>query len=305
MPGLFEQALQMDNLRLAWEEIAENRGMPGVDQVSIRVWRRNWEERLVNLAQAARANTYKPRKLRLRKMPKRDPRQVRILRIPTITDRVLQRAVLQVLHPVFERRFLDCSYGYRPRRGLLQAIQRVLVLRANDYRWLLDADIDAFFDNVDHALLLDFLHRDLPDDSLLPLISRWLDLGRSDPEKAIGIPLGSPLSPLWANVMLHRMDQALTDAGRPLVRYADDFVVFAERAQDVAVIQREVESALARLRLRLEPSKTRPASFEQGFEFLGVRFVGDTYSYIYMEKQIEVRGDEVDWLFSRYGPEYE
>lgn len=305
MPTLLEQALEMKNLRTAWEEMAENKGIPGVDGLSIRVWRRNWEERLVNLACSVRANTYAPKKLRLRRIPKRNRREFRTLRIPALNDRVLQRAVLQVLYPVFEPRFLDCSYGYRPGRGLDDAVQRILVLRENDYRHILDADIDAFFDSVDNTLLLNFLQRDLPDDSLLPLITRWLELGRNDPRKAIGIPLGSPLSPLWANVFLHRLDRAMSHRDRDLVRYADDFIVFASSRKEAQIVYQEVEEILVSLKLQYEPAKTRLTSFDKGFDFIGVHFAGDEYSYIYMDKEVKVHGDEVDWLFSRYRPEYE
>ncbi|MEW6716433.1 MAG: reverse transcriptase domain-containing protein [Chloroflexota bacterium] len=302
---LLEQSLRMDNLRMAWEEIAENKGIAGVNGISIRVWRRNWEERLVNLAQAVYANTYKPHKLRLRRVPKRNRRELRRLRIPTVTDRVLQRAVLQVLYPVFEPYFLDCSFGYRPGRSLYQAVQQIIVLRENGYRWVLDADIDAFFDNVDQHLLLDYLHCDLPDTSLMPLITRWLKLGSSHPRHEIGIPLGSPLSPLWANVFLHRLDVAVTGKGWNIIRYADDFLVFAANQRELQEIYQGVETILSSLNLRYEPSKTRLASFDSGFDFLGVHFTSDTYSFIFREKEIEISGDEINWLFSCYSPEYE
>jgi group II intron reverse transcriptase/maturase len=305
MQTLLEQALSLDTLRLAWNEVDENRGAGGVDGVSLKAWRRNWEERLVNLAAAVRCNTYKPLKLRLRKIPKQDRRETRTLRIPSISDRVLQRAVLEVLYPIFEPRFLDCSYGYRPRRGLREAVQRVIVLRENGYRYVLDADIDAFFDNVDHDLLLTFLQNDLPDNSLLPLISCWLKLGRSTKDRAVGIPLGSPLSPLWANVTLHRLDRAMMHAGRDMARYADDFLVFADTERQLECVQSEVETALMHLHLQLEPAKTQKTSFEEGFTFLGVHFIGDEYSYTFLNKEIKVEGDEVDFLFRRYGPEYE
>ena len=313
MSTLLERALQMDNLRLAWEEVAENEGSAGVDRISLRVWRRTWEERLVNLARLVRANTYKPKRLRLRRIPKRNRREKRILRIPTVTDRVLQRAVLQVLYPVLEPRFANCSYGYRPRRGLKQAVQQIIVLRENDYGWLLDADIDAFFDNVNHEVLISFLRCDLPDTSLFPLIAGWLELSRSDLKPGMhskpgsvpkGIPLGSPLSPMWANVYLHRLDQAIMQRGWPMVRYADDFVVFASSSEEAQTIYTEVEAILASLLLRYEPSKTRLASFEEGFDFIGVHFEGDEYSYTYLDKEIKVSGDQVDMLFSQYGPDY-
>lgn len=303
--SLLRQAVALPNLKQAWEEVAENKGIPGVDNVSIARWGRNWEARLHALADAVLRNTYRPRKLRVRRIPKKNRREYRELRIPTVTDRVLQRAVLQVLYPVFEPRFLDCSFGYRPQRGLKDAVERILVLRVNEYLHVLDADIDDFFNQVDHGLLLDFLRADLPDRSLLGLIQAWLRVGRPDPDEARGIPMGSPLSPLLANVYLHRLDCRVQALGFQMVRYADDFLVFAETRADAERAYREVEAILADLRLIYEPSKTRLTSFEEGFHFVGVAFQGDTYEYVWQNKRIEVSGTEVDWLFSRYGPDYE
>lgn len=129
---LIEQVLAPDNLREAWNEVAGNAGVAGVDDVSVRRWRRNWEERLVELARAVRSNRYKPARLRVRRIPKRRRGEYRTLRIPTVTDRVLQRATLQVLHSIYEPRFLDCSFGYRQmllRVPLRRVTQVVLVGR--------------------------------------------------------------------------------------------------------------------------------------------------------------------------------
>jgi len=112
----------------AWNEVADNKGMAGVDDISVRRWERNWEERLANLAADVRANRYKPSQLRLRRIPKKRRGEWRTLRIPTVTDRVLQRAVYHVLSQVYEPVFLDCSFGYRPGRGLREAVQRILNL---------------------------------------------------------------------------------------------------------------------------------------------------------------------------------
>ncbi len=305
MGRLIEQVLDRNNLAAAWEEVAENKGMPGVDNVSIRRWRRNWEERLVELARAVRSNRYKPARLRVRRIPKRRRGTWRTLRIPTVTDRVLQRAVLQVVYRLYEPRFLDCSFGYRPGRGLREAVQRILDLREAGREWVLDADIDEFFDNVDHGLLLEFLRQEITDPILLRLIEGWLKAGRVRRDVAKGLPMGSPLSPLLANVYLHPLDQALVERGWDPVRYADDFVTLTVTREQVEVVYREVERLLGGLKLRYEPNKTRLSSFEEGFEFLGVRFYRDTYSYVWEEKVIEVEGEQVDWLFSRYGPRYE
>lgn len=306
MPDLLlDQALAMPNMCRAWEEVDENKGIPGVDGISLTVWRRGWEERLQQIILAVRMNTYKPRPLRQRRIPKKTPGEFRTLQVPTVSDRVLQRAVLQVLHPVFERHFMDCSYGYRPRRGLAGALRRILVLRENGFVWVLDADIDDFFGQMDHNLLLDFLKHDLPDESLMPLIKRWLRHGCLNRSVPVGISLGSPLSPLWANVFLHRLDRSLAEAGWPSVRYADDFLVFSETCAEGEAILPVVGRMLEALKLRYEPSKTNVTSFEKGFEFLGVRFEGDVYSYIHQHQRVQVKGNTVDPFFKKDGPEYE
>jgi len=302
--SLLRQAVALPNLRRAWKEVAENKGIAGVDHISIKRWARNSEARLHRLREDVLRSRYRPRKLRRRFIPKRRSPERRELRIPTVTDRVLQRAVLQVLYPVFEPRFYEGSFGYRPGRGLKDAVQRILVLRANDYRYVVDADIDDFFNQVDHARLLDFLRADLPDGSLLGLIRAWLRIAQVEPDEARGIPMGSPLSPLLANVYLHRLDQTIADSNFPLVRYADDFLVFAETRQGRERAYTLVAERLADLKLRYEPGKTRLTTFEEGFRFVGVWFQGETYEYTYRDKRIEVEGDRVDGLFGQYGPEY-
>jgi group II intron reverse transcriptase/maturase len=304
MGQLIERILDAENMRKAWDEMSDNKGIPGVDHVSIKQWRRKWEERLVELAADVRANRYKPAKLRLRRIPKKKRGEWRVLRIPTVTDRVLQRAALQVLHGLYERRFLDCSFGYRPGRGLRDAVQRIVALRERGLTFVLDADIDAFFDEVDHELLLSLVREDIDDPVLLQLIEGWLEVGRVKPDTAKGIPMGSPISPLLANVYLHPLDCALNEAGWEMARYADDFVSLTRTRQQAEAVYAEVEEQLSALKLRYEPHKTSITSFEEGFDFLGVHFYRDTYTYNYKNKTIEVDGDEVDWLFSRYGPDY-
>jgi len=275
-----------------------------VDELTIGVWRRTWEERLVDLSKKVRANTYRPGGLRKRRVPKKRG-GYRTLRIPTVTDRVLQRAVFQVLCTWYEPRFMDCSYGYRPGRSLKNALEQILIYRENGLRWVLDADIDSFFDEVDHELLLRFLQADLPDESLLPLVAAWLEKGSSHLQASRGIPQGSPLSPLLANVYLHRLDLALLKCGRNLVRYADDFVVFGDCFSAAEAACHETERILESLSLHFEPSKTRITSFEDGFHFLGVYFFENSYRYLWEDKEIRVDGNQSNWLFGDYQPEYE
>jgi group II intron reverse transcriptase/maturase len=240
----------------------------------------------------------------VRRIPKRRRDQYRTLRIPTVTDRVLQRAVLQVLHGVYEPRFLPCSYGYRPGRSLKDAVQAILNFREAGYTWVLDADIDAFFDSVDQDLLLARLRADLEDVQLLALIERWLVLARAQADVARGLSMGGPLSPLLANVYLHPLDAGLLMAGWKVVRYADDFIVLTRSAQQVAAAYEATARLLEELHLCYEPTKTAIVTFESGFDFLGVTFEDDTYTYPWEEKRIKVEGQQADWLFNTYGPDY-
>jgi len=305
MATLLQQVLNLDNLRQAWNAVADNEGIPGVDHESIDVWRRNWEERLVSLARTVRANQYRPSGLRLRRIPKKIPGQFRILRIPTVKDRVLQRAVNQVLMPLYEKIFIDCSYGYRPERSLKDALARLIELREAGCGWLLDADIDSFFDQIDHELLLRFLQDDLPDETLLPLLSGWVQASKYPTSQSRGVPMGSPISPLMANVYLHRLDAAVKQLGWPMVRFADDFVVLTNDPQKLPDIYTTIGHFLADLRLVYEPNKTRLSSFEEGFTFLGIRFFRNTYQYHWEGKDIQVSGNRADLLFSDYLPEYQ
>jgi len=202
---LLDRILDMENLTAAWEAVAAREGMAGVDDVSIRRWQRRWEEHLLNLAATVRSQHYKPKRLRVRHIPKRQGGRRRIS-VPTVTDRVLQRATLQVLMPCFERKFLSCSYGYRPKRGVAQAVAAVIRYRDRGFRWVVNADIDDCFDSLDHELLMRFLEMEVTDWRVLQLMRRWMEVGRPSRAAARGVALGMPISPLWANVYLHEMD---------------------------------------------------------------------------------------------------
>lgn len=299
-PGapLLERILAADNLAAAWEAVAANEGMPGVDRVAIGRFARNWEERVTRLAAEVRAGTYRPAPLRVRFIPKRDGGRRRIS-IPTVADRVLQRAALEVLLPHFDRKFLSCSYGYRPKRGVAQAVAAVIRYRDRGLRWVAEADIDDCFGSLDHEILLGLLGLEVPDWRVMQLMRGWLDVGRPQDGVARGIALGMPISPLWANVYLHEMDWQLVRDRWPLVRYADDFVILAESEQMGQRALELVADVLARLKLRLEPTKTRVSSFSDGFEFLGVRFQGDEYSFLWQEKRVTVQG-KFNWLWGQH-----
>ncbi len=303
MAELFDRVTAMENLKLAWERVAENRGAPGVDRVSIARFARHWEENLYHLRDALRGNTYRPARLRHFFQPKGSGGQRRI-GILTVTDRVAQRAALNVLDDVFEPRFLPCSYGYRRGRSVAAAVQTIVAHRDAGRRWVLDADIEHFFESLDRALLLGYLRQDVADPQVLRLIDLWLRAMPFGRGKGKGVALGAVISPLLANVYLHRLDEVLVRGRWLLVRYADDFVVLCTSAAQAERARVVVEEVLASLLLALHAGKTRVAHFAEGFEFLGVRFYRDRYEYLWQNRRIEVSGGFPGWLYA-YGPEYE
>lgn len=299
---LIERVLDMDNLVDAWLRVADNRGAPGVDRVSIRRFARHWEENLRWLRDQVRSKKYKPARLRRIAVPKQGGGGQRLLSIPIVADRVLQRAVLNTVDDLFDRGFLGCSYGYRQGRGLRQAVAAMLRYRDRGLGWVLDADIDECFDSLDHRLLGGFLESAIDDEEVMSLMRAWLRQGRRFENPDRGIALGMPVSPLWCNVYLHHLDWALVRNRWAAVRYADDFVVCCASRGQVQQVRQLVAEVLESLKLSLEPSKTTLTSFEHGFEFLGVRFYRDTYSFLWKEKTIEVSGPVPAWLWG-YMPE--
>lgn len=289
------------NLCDAWVRVAENAGAAGADAVSITRFARNWEEHLRTLAALVAAGRYEPGGLRRVVIPKRDGGQ-RLLRIPNVGDRVLQRAALTVLEPIMERRFLPCSYGYRPRRGVRDAVAAIVRLRMLGRTWVLDADIDDCFDSIDHRLLIDFLKEEKFDAGTIALLKLWLHAGRTAAAPARGLAQGMPISPLLCNLYLHELDWALVKRRWHLVRYADDFVICCASRGQADHAQEVTAAALADLKLCLEPRKTRVTSFNQGFDFLGVRFQGDEYIFTWEDKRIAVSGAAPEWIWS-YAPQ--
>jgi retron-type reverse transcriptase len=207
-----------------------------------------------------------------------------------------------VLDDRFDRVFLDCSYGYRANRSVADAVRSIVLLRENGYTWVLDGDIDECFDSLDHELVLRFFDQEVQDPIVRRLVRQWLKVGRRDPDVPKGISLGAVISPLLCNVYLHRLDLRLVELGHQVVRYADDFCVFCESEAVAHLARADAAATLADLRLLLEPNKTRVTSFDQGFDYLGVWFERDEYSYQWRDKRVEVKG-AFDWLFYDYVPD--
>lgn len=300
--GLVDEIIDRQNLANAWEQVLSKKGAPGVDGVTLERWARNWDINIERLREQVKTNTYRASPPRRFFVPKKNGGK-RELSILTITDRVLQRAAVNVLSPIFEERFLPCSHGYRPDHSTSTAIQQVLSFRDQGFTWLLDADIDDCFYSLDHQLLVNLVKQVVKDWHTLNLIERWLLAGRKSSNQAVGIPMGSVIAPLMCNVYLHQLDACLCTHQWKIVRYADDFVVLSKNEDLARESYRVVKNILDRLLLAYNEEKTRITDFEEGFSYLGVSFQGNSFSYDYKKRRICVEGSSAEMLIL-YPPQF-
>lgn len=279
MPSVtLEDVIHSSTLYEAWEKVRTNQGVGGVDHVSIDDFETNLEHNLETLQNEVKYETYRPLPLLRVEIDKADGTK-RPLSIPVIRDRVLQTAITLALTPIFEEEFENISFAYRRGRSVNQAVSLIERLRDKGYQWVVDADIHRYFDQVNHDLLMHEVKKLVRDKGILRLIRQWLNATVVDHHKnkryqlTKGIPQGSPLSPLLANLFLDQLDDTLLEKNLRLVRYADDFVVLCktpEKAQEAMKLTGEV---LRGLRLNFNKHKTHIVNFDQGFHFLGIQFI--------------------------------
>jgi group II intron reverse transcriptase/maturase len=271
---LMEKVTQVANLQAALKRVEANDGSPGIDGMradELRPWlRENWKE----LVRALLDETYRPQAVRKHEIPK-DSGGIRVLGIPTVLDRFIQQALLQVLQPILDPGFSNHSYGFRPGRSAHDAIERARGYIQAGRRVVVDVDLEKFFDRVNHDVLMGRVARKIEDKRVLRLIRRYLSAGMMADgvviERDEGTPQGGPLSPLLANVLLDEVDKELERTGHAFVRYADDCNVYVQSKRAGERVMERLKKLYGKLRLRINEDKSAVASaFTR--DFLGFAF---------------------------------
>ena len=273
--GLLYRALARRNLQRAWKRVKANKGAAGVDGLSIE----QTAERLLTEWAGIRAQLlsglYRPSPVRRVMIAKPDGSQ-RELGIPTVTDRLIQQALLQVLQPLLDPGFSEHSYGFRPGRRAHDAVLAAQAYVQSGRRIVVDVDLEKFFDRVNHDILIERLRKRVPDQGVLRLIRAYLNSGILDGglvmQRHEGTPQGGPLSPLLANVLLDEVDKELERRGHCFVRYADDCNVYVHSRRAGERVMALLRRLYARLRLRINEAKSRVSSVFAGRKFLGYSF---------------------------------
>lgn len=276
--GLFSQMLSDATLIAAWNKVRSNDGSAGVDRVTVQTFEKNLMDRLCRLRKQVCAGKYHPQPL-LQVRIKKEDGKFRSLGIPTVRDRLLQTAACMVLSPVLEREFEEESFAYRPGRSVQMAVSRITCLRDEGFLWVVDADIRSYFDEINHALMMQCVARHVSEPLFLKLIHQWLTVTVRLREGGMarietGIPQGSPIAPLLANLYLDDLDEAIAGNRYKLVRFSDDFLILCRSKEEARQALLLAKSEAGKLRLTIHPEKTRITNFEQGFRFLGVDFKG-------------------------------
>lgn len=257
---LIEKVLHRDNLNTAFKRVKSNKGSAGIDGVTTEELLKHLKENKEELIGKIRARKYKPTPVKRVQIPKANGK-TRNLGIPTTTDRVIQQAIAQVLSPIYENKFSDNSYGFRPNRSAHGALIRIKEIADEGYTWVVDLDLEKFFDTVNQSKLIQILSEEIKDGDLISLIHKFLKAGvmenglRIESEK--GVPQGGPLSPLLANIYLNEADQEFEKWEYKFVRYADDMLIFAKNQKAAQRYYKRVKKYLeGKLKLKVNEEKT-------------------------------------------------
>ena len=262
---LLEQILAKENLNKAYKKVYQNKGVAGVDGITVEEIAEYIKGNKDRITNKIRKRQYKPQPVKRVQIPKENGKK-RNLGIPTVMDRIIQQAIVQVLTPIFEEQFHKNSYGFRPNRSCEQAIIKVLEYLNDGYEWIVDIDLEKFFDTVNQDKLITIIGKTIKDGDVVSLIRKYLSAGVMvngvKMETKVGTPQGGNLSPLLSNIMLNELDKELDARGLNFVRYADDCIILvkSEKAATrvLTSITKFIEKKLG-LKVNAEKSKvTRP-----------------------------------------------
>ena len=261
MSMLLDKILSKDNMNLAYKRVCANKGTSGIDDVTLEELKDYIKDNWTIIETQIRSRTYKPLPVKRVEIPKPNG-GVRKLGIPSVMDRVIQQAMVQVLSPICEPYFSETSYGFRPKRSCEQAIMKVLDLINDGYDWIVDMDLEKFFDNVHHDKLMSFVHEIINDGDTESLINKYLKAGVMNKgqyeETEVGTPQGGNLSPLLSNIMLNRLDKELESRGLNFVRYADDVLILVKSEASAKRVMYSIAKWLERkLSLKVNMTKTK------------------------------------------------
>ena len=279
--SLIDKICRVSNLKSSWNKVSSRNSSAGTDGVTISQFEGRIEQELKYIRSKLSSGAYAPSLIKRINIPKSGGK-TRPLGIPTVRDRVIQGAVKNGIEPIFEKDFCKCSFGFRPGIGCKDALREVETLLKSGRTWVLDADIQGFFDAIDHDILIKKIQRNISDGKLIDLILKYLKQGILEgvsswsPEK--GTPQGAVLSPLLANIYLHDMDVLMEDMGFKIIRYADDFVVMCQSEHEAKLALKYIKKYMVTHKLKLHDTKTKiiDARDTEGFDFLGYNFSKDT-----------------------------
>ena len=277
--SLIEKVVSKDNLNLAYKQVVANKGASGVDKMTCDEVLEYLKVHGKDLVNQILSRNYQPLPVRRVEIPKPNG-GVRKLGVPTVIDRIVQQALVQVLSPIFEPTFSEYSYGFRPGRSCQNAIDRALECLNSGYEWIVDLDLEKFFDNVNHDKLIRLVDNQVKDSDVTSLIMKFLKAGvmvnGTFEESKVGTPQGGNLSPLLSNIMLNQLDKELERRGLRFARYADDCVIFVKTKYSAERVMRNIVKYIeTKLKLKVNATKTHVCR-PNDLKYLGFGFWKDS-----------------------------
>lgn len=288
---LLENMLSDENIMEAYKQVKRNKGASGVDGMTVEELKGYLDENLDIIREQIRMRKYKPSPVRRVEIPK-DNGGTRNLGVPTVIDRLIQQAIVQVLTPIYEPIFSDSSYGFRPNRCCEMAIIKALEYMNDGYEWVVDIDLEKFFDNVHHDKLISLIMKNVKNGEIVSLIRKFLVSGimidDEYKESVIGTPQGGNLSPLLSNVVLNELDKELEARGLKFVRYADDCIILVQSSKAADRVMKNVSKYIEnKLGLKVNMTKSK-VSKPNDIKYLGFGFYKERYTGVYKAKPHEI-----------------